>query len=258
MHCKSFPHRVSIIILITVIATIHDSSSKTTDQATDTTTVMAECPDFNPQNSLNWTQIEGQWYAVEVVKHKFEKFGPMTSGRVFVKTCPVINLRFTGSGDGWTHRSLRLLWTEDAGNLDYSFYVPSNVKPGKWKSKDKQNGTLLAKGYVQFVGDVQVMKATESHLALTFCSTTADNQLYTVILSRGRELPLEEIRSIEILLSINKGLNNIMIKQTCANSGSRDHRFSVYTLSALAVFTILVTVSHTAIAQAANFNCCIL
>ncbi|XP_046745863.1 uncharacterized protein LOC124411052 [Diprion similis] len=257
MHCKSFPHRVSIIILVTVIAMIDNSSSKITDDATDATTVMAYCPDLRPQHSFNWTQIEGQWYAVEVVKHKFENVGPMHSGRVSVKTCPVINLRLTGSDDGWSHRSLRLLWTEDAGNLDYSFYVPSDIEPGQWKSKDQQNGTLLAKGYVQFVGGVQVMKATESHLVLTFCSTTADNQLYTVILSRERELPPEEIQSIETLLAIWRGLNNVMIKQTCANSGSRDHRFSVYSPLALAIVTILVTVSHTAIAQAANFMCCI-
>lgn len=80
-------------------------------------------------------------------------------------------------------------------------------------------GTLLTKNYVHFVGVVQVMKAISSHMVLTFCSKKPDNQLYSILMSRERNLPENDIIGVRNLLE-RRNLTNISVKETCINAGS--------------------------------------
>lgn len=78
----------------------------------------------------------------------------------------------------------------------------------------------MTKGYIQFTGTVQVMMAVETHMVLTFCTTTADNRKYSIILSKDRYLPERDINNIRELLKL-RGLSNVITQESCANSGNR-------------------------------------
>lgn len=76
----------------------------------------------------------GKWYVVEVLQHKVDPQKPV-SDLYFVDTCPFVELRPLEPS------SLRLLWTEEAGNLEYTFRIPDISRtPGVWISSSTQNG----------------------------------------------------------------------------------------------------------------------
>lgn len=82
----------------------------------------------------------GKWYVVEVLDHKIEPTRQMSTARVIVDSCPVIKLRSDDRG------LLRLLWKEEAGDLEYTFRVPDPVRgPGYWLSTSQQNGERKGK-----------------------------------------------------------------------------------------------------------------
>ncbi|XP_046745865.1 uncharacterized protein LOC124411054 [Diprion similis] len=224
------------------------SSSSSANDYDDTglnfpTGLATHCPGMKPQASLDLEQITGKWYVVEYVEHKTNPMRPTISSRGITESCPVVRLRFTGSG------SLRLLWSTLDGDLDYSFIVtdPSRA-PGLWKSKDLQNGTLVNKNYVHFVGTVQVMKAVASHMVLTFCTRSPNNELYSVVLSRNYHLTENDRAGVQSLLS--RRLPMISVTETCINI-VENGKDSINTVNVnrswwsiiLALFTLLVATS---------------
>ncbi|KOC61366.1 hypothetical protein WH47_06043, partial [Habropoda laboriosa] len=163
-------------------------------------------------------QIMGKWYVVEVLGHKVDPFKPIT-GTFVVDSCPIVKLRAVENSSNF-FSSLRLLWTEEAGNLEYTFRIPDiSRKPGFWISTSLQNGTLVKMVYNQFTGNVHVMKAVASNMVLTFCSRSPDNQLYSLLLSREHILQLSDKRGVHNLLS-RRGLKIVSIRETCMNNAA--------------------------------------
>ena len=81
----------------------------------------------------------GKWYVVEVLEHKVDPLKP-AGGSIIVDSCPIVNLRGVENSSKF-FSSLKLLWTEHAGNLEYSFRIPDiSRKPGFWISTSLQNG----------------------------------------------------------------------------------------------------------------------
>ncbi|XP_026673227.1 uncharacterized protein LOC108629587 isoform X2 [Ceratina calcarata] len=181
-------------------------------------------------------QIMGKWYVVEVLEHKVDPLKPV-SGMYVVDSCPIVMLRAVENSSKF-FSSLRLLWTEEAGNLEYNFRIPDIYrKPGYWLSNSIQNGTLAERQYNQFTGNVHVMKAVASDMVLTFCSRSPDNQLYSLLLSREHILQQSDKRGVHNLLG-RRGLKIVSIRQTCMNDGAR-RRGSAYLIGWLAVLGIL-------------------
>ncbi|XP_012272796.1 uncharacterized protein LOC105695630 [Orussus abietinus] len=175
----------------------------------------SKCSDLKSQESLDFDKIMGKWYVVEILEHKIEPTKPMNGARVVIDTCPIVKLSPT------EFSLLRLLWTEDSGDIEYTFRVPdSHGRPGLWISTALQNGTLTEKRYNQFSGSVHVMKAVASHMVLTFCSRNPESQLYSVLLSREHVLEKSNLRGVHNLLS-RRSLNIAGIRETCANGEGR-------------------------------------
>ncbi|XP_046745860.1 uncharacterized protein LOC124411051 [Diprion similis] len=239
-------------VLIVVVGLINGSSGYTDNGKTENSTIIKNdnnvnatlyCPILKRQPALDLKQIMGKWYAVEVVKHKIEP--PAPDGRkddgphvtTTVKTCPVVELwpedNYNSNGNKSEEKSsgirIRLLWVEDAGDLEYSFNVPDPGKnPGLWRSEGQQNGTLLTHKYVQFAGSVQVVKATGSRMVLTFCSAVSPpgdeetRQLFSFILSREHRLQESFAIRVQNLLA-RHGLTVESVKETCLNVPANDY-----------------------------------
>ena len=80
-------------------------------------------------------------------------------------------------------------------------------------------GTLVARQYNQFAGNVHVMKAVASDMVLTFCSRSPDNQLYSLLLSREHILQKSDKRGVHNLLA-RRGLKIVSIRETCMNNAA--------------------------------------
>lgn len=78
-------------------------------------------------------------------------------------------------------------------------------------------GSMLSKPYQQFAGTVQVMKAVQSHIVLTFCSPNQSH--YSIILARFNHLSLTDIRGVRNLLG-RRGLPQVGIRETCKDSAA--------------------------------------
>ncbi|XP_043288054.1 uncharacterized protein [Venturia canescens] len=172
------------------------------------------CPQLKSQESLDLDGIMGKWYVVEVLDHRTEPARGMSATRVTVDSCPVIKLRSDDRG------LLRLLWKEEAGDVEYMFRVSDPVHgPGFWHSASQQNGTLTLKTYAQFAGTVHVMKAVGNHMVLTFCAGQPDDQLYTVLMSREHILQRSNIKGVHNLLA-RRHLSIGSVRETCAKGGT--------------------------------------
>ncbi|KZC13526.1 PREDICTED: uncharacterized protein LOC107191527 [Dufourea novaeangliae] len=175
------------------------------------------CPKLNSQEEIDLDKIMGKWYVVEVLEHKGDPQKPV-SGSYIVDSCPIVKLR------ALEYSSLRLLWTEEAGNLEYTFRIPDiSRKPGVWVSSSQQNGTLATsrdRKYNQFTGTVNVMKAVASDMVLTFCSGRPDNQLYSLLLAREHILQKSDKRGVHNLLG-RRGLKIVSIRETCMNNAGQ-------------------------------------
>ncbi|KOX76986.1 hypothetical protein WN51_10380 [Melipona quadrifasciata] len=98
------------------------------------------CPDLNSQEEIDLNEIMGKWYVVEVLEHKVDPLKPAGIS-IIVDSCPIVNLRSVENSSKF-FSSLRLLWTEHAGNLEYTFRIPDiSRKPGFWISTSLQNGS---------------------------------------------------------------------------------------------------------------------
>ncbi|XP_033324251.1 uncharacterized protein LOC117219307 [Megalopta genalis] len=175
------------------------------------------CPKLNSQEEIDLDKIMGKWYVVEVLEHKADPQKPATKSYI-VDSCPIVKLT------SLKYFSLKLYWTEEAGNLEYTFRIPNESRnPGVWVSSSPQNGTLvsMAEGqYQQFTGTVHVMKAVASDMVLTFCSGRSDNQLYSLLLAREHILQKSDKRGVHNLLG-RRGLKITSIRETCMNNAAR-------------------------------------
>ncbi|XP_012232336.1 uncharacterized protein [Linepithema humile] len=172
------------------------------------------CPELNAQEEIDLDKIMGKWYVVEILEHRSAP--KLISNSYVVDTCPIVNLRSL-----LDQASLKLLWTEGAGNLEYTFRIPDiSRRKGYWQSIGLQNGTLAEREYRQFAGNVHVMKAVASDMVLTFCARSPDSQLYSLLLSREHNfLQKSDKRGVHNLLG-RRGLQIGSIRETCVNGGA--------------------------------------
>ncbi|XP_054271437.1 uncharacterized protein LOC128992071 [Macrosteles quadrilineatus] len=164
------------------------------------------CRDMQPQRSLDVDQLMGLWHTVEIIQHRDEQ---RFRGVQVTDTCPMVHLSQTSSSD------LKMLWHEPAGYVEYRFRITDESNPGFWLSWGPQNGSMLSKPYQQFAGTVQVMKAVQTHMVLTFCSPNQSH--YTIILARNNRLGMADIRGVRNLLG-RRGLPQVGIRETCKDS----------------------------------------
>ncbi|XP_003700165.1 uncharacterized protein LOC100883979 [Megachile rotundata] len=198
-----------------------------------------KCPTLNSQEEIDLNEIMGKWYVVEVLEHHADPLKPLT-GSYVVNSCPIVKLRAIENSLKFLS-SLRLLWTEGAGNLEYTFRIPDITrKPGFWISNSLQNGTLVQKQYTQFTGSVHVMKAVASDMVLTFCAASPDNQLYSLLLAREHILQKSDKRGVHNLLT-RRGLKIASIRETCMNSAVW-RRGSVNLIGLLGLMGVLFSV----------------
>ncbi|XP_011166366.1 uncharacterized protein LOC105200489 [Solenopsis invicta] len=184
------------------------------DNAIDTNNIF-NCPELNAQDEIDLDKIMGKWYVVEVLEHRVDPTKPVSSSYI-VDSCPIVRLR----EPLWEHAALKLLWSEESGNVEYTFRIPDiSRRKGLWRTMAPQNGSLTERQkYMQFTGSVHVMKAVASDMVLTFCSRNPNNQLYSLLLSREHILQKSDKRGVHNLLS-RRGLKIVSIRETCMNGG---------------------------------------
>ncbi|XP_051164228.1 uncharacterized protein LOC127283417 isoform X2 [Leptopilina boulardi] len=162
----------------------------------------------------------GKWYVVEILEHMQKDSTHQNEYRVTESnTCPIIRIKSTDP------HSLKLFWSEEAGDVAYHFNVDLK-RAGFWTTNIKQNGTLVDYNYLQFVGKVYVMKAVATHMVLTFCSSSTDQHpglLYSVLMSRNHILNIDDINGVHKLLN-RRELKLSKIKKSCANGGANIQR----------------------------------
>ncbi|KAK2579659.1 hypothetical protein KPH14_011583 [Odynerus spinipes] len=194
------------------------------------------CPDLNSQEEIDLDKIMGKWYVVEILDHKIDPMKLMNGGRVVLDSCPTVQLH------SHEYSSLTLLWTETAGNLEYTFRISDiSRRPGFWTSSSLQNGTLAEKQYKQFTGIVHVMKAVASDMVLTFCSRSPQSQLYSLLLSREHTLGEPDRRGVHNLLG-RRGLKILTIRETCMNGGAGWRRPTVDLVASSTLLALLSSV----------------
>ncbi|ETN60586.1 hypothetical protein AND_007786 [Anopheles darlingi] len=123
-------------------------------------------------------------------------------------------------------RYLRLIWDESEHTLEYTLRYNSS-RPGFWISSSPQSGSMIQLQYVQFTGTVQVLKAINNQLVLTFCQSIPSGQLFTIVLSRiPMGLAPEEIQSIRNLLR-RRGLPATSVRKVCQSGAFRSDPVSI-------------------------------
>ncbi|EDV95795.1 kinesin-related protein 10 [Drosophila grimshawi] len=214
------------------------------------------CVNVNPQNSVDLEQIMGLWYGSEIIMHSQDFPGVYEYDSCVIihltdVTQQVRNNNNYNNNRGYNtnynnrnqnnygHISttpqyyldnddhvrqpprtkyLRLVWSERDNNLEYTFNYTADA-PGQWSNIGDQRGSLVQlNSYTQFTGTVQVVKAVNDHLVLTFCGNDVKSSIYTVVLTRNRlGLSTDELRSIRSMLS-RRGLYSETIRKVCSGA----------------------------------------
>lgn len=116
-------------------------------------------------------------------------------------------------------RYLRLIWDEKESTLDYTLRF-NGSRPGFWIASAPQSGSMVQLPYIQFTGTVQVLKAINNQLVLTFCQSLPGGQLFSVVLSRQpMGLSPEENQSIRNLLR-RRNLSTVAVRKVCYNGAA--------------------------------------
>ncbi|XP_039965925.1 uncharacterized protein LOC120778233 [Bactrocera tryoni] len=244
----------------------YDDVPSSTDRNFYTNSLL--CMDIKPQHSVDIGQITGMWYGSEIIIHTQD-----IPGIYEYDSCVIIHLnditeqmlnhynnqqytqqynqRRTQNGQQQQQhiqnannernsaRYLRLIWSESEKNLEYMFNYTER-SPGLWTNIGEQRGSLVAlNSYNQFTGTVQVVKAVNDHLVLTFCGNDLSSSIYTLVLSRTEKgLSIEELRSIRNLLS-RRGLHTETIRKVCSSAASSPAIMHISFLTLLGVFAML-------------------
>ncbi|XP_058451197.1 uncharacterized protein LOC131430330 [Malaya genurostris] len=131
---------------------------------------------------------------------------------------------------------LRLIWDEKDHTLEYTLRY-NNTRPGFWIASTPQTGTMVQLSYNQFSGTVQVLKAINNQLVLTFCQSLPGGQLFSVVLSRHpMGLSPEENQSIRNLLK-KRNLSTTSVRKVCYSGASTQSSLGI--LSALFIALLL-------------------
>ncbi|XP_054273083.1 uncharacterized protein LOC128993302 [Macrosteles quadrilineatus] len=218
------------ISILTIFVSIFSVSAYTTPYPIKyRNRVLDNCVETGHQRAIDFLEILGLWKVVEVIEHS-ERY---TDRHNYLRTvagsesCPRVH--FAQKDDEL--RTVRMLWNEEGGYIQFEFRMTNINNPGFWLSNEWQTGTLVDSSYNHFSGTVQVMKAVQSHLVLTFCSPQEKH--FSVILARNY-LSQEEIRGVHKQLSrINLPLVNI---QSYCNSG-------VLNVSSLTIIVLAISIS---------------
>lgn len=119
-------------------------------------------------------------------------------------------------------RHLLLIWEEKEHSLEYKLRF-NKSRPGFWISSGPQEGSMIKLPYVHFSGTVQVLKAVNNQLVLTFCQSLPGSQLFSVVLSRQpMGLSLEDNYSIRNLLK-RRNLSTTSVRKVCYSGASTSH-----------------------------------
>ncbi|XP_004526792.1 probable transcription-associated protein 1 [Ceratitis capitata] len=249
----------------------YDDMPTTTDRNFYTNSLI--CMDIKPQHSVDIEQITGLWYGNEIIVHTQD-----IPGVYEYQSCVIIHLNditeqmrnhYSSSqyaqqynqrrsqdqqqqqqqqqhqiqlhntyNERSAPRYLRLIWSESDNNLEYMFNYTER-SPGLWKNIAEQRGSLVALNpYKQFTGTVQVVKAVNDHLVLTFCGNDMASSIYTLVLSRTQKgLSLEELRSIRGLLS-RRGLYTETIRKVCSSAATTTTIINSVLLPLIACFAM--------------------
>ncbi|XP_044580157.1 uncharacterized protein LOC123262132 [Cotesia glomerata] len=195
------------------------------------------CGALKAQQDFDLDKIMGKWYVVEILEHKPIPDQEIGS-RLVLDKCPIIRLRFDERG------YIRLLWSEEKGQIEYTFSLPNSKINGVWNSVVKQNGSLIGKSYLQFDGSVLVMKAVAQHVLLTFCSENIDFQLYSVLMGRQHILEKSSITGIHNLLK-RRTLHISSTRSTCAkgqgSTSASNAYLTLYTASTLFIISFYIS-----------------
>ncbi|XP_063993524.1 uncharacterized protein LOC135171113 isoform X2 [Diachasmimorpha longicaudata] len=202
----------------------------------------SRCTDIQTQKDLDLDGIIGKWYVIEILDHRPSptQSSPTSMRPKILDTCPIVRIRLDRRRDS-TSEVLKVLWTEEKGNIEYTFgVIDLRNSPGFWTSISPQNGTLMRDptfSYVQFDGTVHVMKAVMHELLLTFCSRYPGNQFYSILLGRRHKLE-RGTKSIHYLLEHRKIMIS-SIQSTCSKgtgvSIQQSNTISISLLGAIAL-----------------------
>ncbi|KAK7864329.1 hypothetical protein R5R35_009173 [Gryllus longicercus] len=198
-----------------------------------TMTEVSDCHGVPAQSALNLDKMRGVWYVVQVAEHLPQ--GP-TRATASTTACPKIDL-----GPAWAAAPdvrMRLRWHENHHHVSYNLRLPEpETHKGYWLVDQPQNGSLTTnERYRQFEGAVMVMKATATHVVLTFCGNPgAERQVYSVVMAREPSLPKHDLASVNSML-VNRGLPQTALKSTCKDfrAGGAGAPAATPTLAALA------------------------
>ncbi|EDW17351.2 uncharacterized protein LOC6586609 [Drosophila mojavensis] len=226
--------------------------------STERINAAVRCINVKPQSSVDLQQIMGLWYGSEIIMHSQDfpgvyeydscviihltdvtdqvqasynnnygyngyynnrqqnqnNYRTLTSTPTYQEHDNEYNRR----AQQQNMRYLRLVWSERDNNLEYTFNYTANA-PNVWSNVGDQRGSLATlNSYTQFTGTVQVGKAVNDHLVLTFCGNDVKSSIYTVVLTRNRlGLSNEELRSVHNMLS-RRGLSTETIRKVCSGS----------------------------------------
>lgn len=132
-------------------------------------------------------------------------------------------------------RYLRLIWDEKDNTLDYTLRF-NGSRPGFWITSAPQSGSMVQLPYLQFTGTIQVLKAINNQLVLTFCQSLPGGQLFSVVLSRQpMGLSPEENQSIRNLLR-RRHLSTVAVRKVCYNGATSRAPLGI----AMSVFLVLL------------------
>ncbi|XP_065078057.1 uncharacterized protein LOC135701216 [Ochlerotatus camptorhynchus] len=132
-------------------------------------------------------------------------------------------------------RYLRLIWDEKESMLDYTLRFNTS-RPGFWIASAPQSGSMVQLPYIQFTGTIQVLKAINNQLVLTFCQSMPGGQLFSVVLSRQpMGLSPEENQSIRNLLR-RRNLSTIAVRKVCYSGAASRAPIGTVTIVFLVLF----------------------
>lgn len=140
-------------------------------------------------------------------------------------------------------RYLRLIWDEKDHTLEYTLRFNSS-RPGFWISSAPQSGTMIQLPYVQFTGTVQVLKAINNQLVLTFCQSIPGGQLFSVVLTRQpMGLSPEENQSIRNFLR-RKHLSTTSMRKVCFSTATNRASLGIATSIVVVLLLQLFAQTH--------------
>lgn len=162
----------------------------------------------------------GMWYGTEIITHYDRDDIEETddSNCVIVHLSEIDNQTIATTSNNQNRnknrditpkiRYLKLIWNEKDTTIEYTLKF-KDAQRGLWMSSSSQRLTMLDLPSNQFIGTVQVIKAIGNQLILTFCKSSGDGLLFTVIFARQPMSITADV--IKIYKQINDFFNLIFL-----------------------------------------------